>query len=207
MSDNNQTQFQTYSALLNKKRTKEEPDTSNQRRKVVQTQDGRIWYAPKITQAFTESQTDPNNTTTTTTTSSPSNTIPPTSNEPSDSTTIFLGSDHSISINPYGSFSDKSIDKEDHDISDKKHESKIRRQFRARVAKYVVNRLSRYYKNKRITNREDFKHLSRKFTHKFITWEDTNGNYKMDSKKKEKMKKMMDEYFKRHKVYSRKNKF
>jgi len=89
----------------------------------------------------------------------------------------------------------------------KKPESKFRRQFRSQVAKFVVNRLSRYYKNKRITNRDDFKHLSRKFTHKFITWEEThNGSYKMDSKKKEKMKKIISEYFQRHHVYSRKTK-
>jgi len=88
-----------------------------------------------------------------------------------------------------------------------KAEEKIRKDFRVHTASLIVNRLSRYHKTGRIPDKEDFKHLSRKFTHKFITWEDNNaGNYKMDAKKKSKMKKLIDEYFQRHKVYSRKNK-
>jgi len=179
-----QSQFQTYSALLNRKRRKDEDDTSTPRRKIVQSRDGRVWYAPQSSSFsenmdnLTNSQNEDNN--------NNNNNAPE-----EDNSTIYLGADSTIPINPYGSFREKSTEKVEKEKkssprkdSDDKKESKIRKQYRSQVAKFIVSRLSRYYKNNQITNRDDFKHLSRKFTHKFITWEDNhNGNYKMDHKK------------------------
>jgi len=85
------TQFQTYEALLNKKRKTEEEDPTS-RRKVVHTTDGRVWYAPKLHPAYSESQNITTNNTSTST------------NQEKSATTIFLGSDNSLPIDPYGTF-------------------------------------------------------------------------------------------------------
>eukprot|EP01124_Arcella_intermedia_P008107 TRINITY_DN1505_c1_g8_i1.p1 TRINITY_DN1505_c1_g8~~TRINITY_DN1505_c1_g8_i1.p1 ORF type:complete len:1035 (+),score=330.59 TRINITY_DN1505_c1_g8_i1:249-3107(+) len=99
---------------------------------------------------------------------------------------------------------DLSVDMSD---VDEGQENELKRDFRLQTASLVVNRLSRYHKSGQIPEKADFKHLSRKFTHKFTSSEDAHkGNYKMEPKKKMKMKKIIDEYFKRHPVYVRKKK-
>jgi len=85
-------------------------------------------------------------------------------------------------------------------------EKKRKSSFKERVGKLVVRILQRYYKQGRIKTKEDFKHVSRAFTHKIISKEAQRKKHKwhMDKKVATKIKEFIDSYFKRHEFYERK---
>jgi len=69
--------------------------------------------------------------------------------------------------------------------------------FKKEASKVVVKHLSKYLKKGRITNKDDFKHLSRKLAHKVMKKEEGSG-FLMTQKTPKKIKKYVDFFFKKH---------
>jgi len=75
--------------------------------------------------------------------------------------------------------------------------------FKREITKIIVKKLSYYWKAKRIDGREDFKHLSRKISHKIMKKEE--GKYELTANTPKKIKKYIDSFFKKHnQLYKRK---
>jgi len=71
--------------------------------------------------------------------------------------------------------------------------------FKQQASKIVCSRLSKYLKEGRIANKEDFKHLSRKLTHKVMVKEESS--YLMAPKTPKKINKLVDNFFQKTKVH------
>jgi hypothetical protein len=73
----------------------------------------------------------------------------------------------------------------------------MRRDFRSGVAEVVVKRLTRYFKDGKL-DKEDFKHFSRKLTHKILDKEqEKGGSHVMNDKKSQKISAFVDDYYKK----------
>lgn len=78
--------------------------------------------------------------------------------------------------------------------------------FKLQASRIVVKRLKYYFDAGRVENKEDFKHLSRKFVHKIIKKEEKN-KFIITQKTPSKIEKLIDNYFVKHPgVYQRKKK-
>jgi len=65
--------------------------------------------------------------------------------------------------------------------------------FKQEASEAVINNLTKYFKNGKITSKEEFKHLSRKLTHKLMLKEE--GKFFVTPKTPSKIKKFVDQYF------------
>eukprot|EP01127_Copromyxa_protea_P021637 TRINITY_DN7510_c0_g1_i2.p1 TRINITY_DN7510_c0_g1~~TRINITY_DN7510_c0_g1_i2.p1 ORF type:complete len:1101 (-),score=269.41 TRINITY_DN7510_c0_g1_i2:24-3326(-) len=74
-----------------------------------------------------------------------------------------------------------------------------RKKFKGEVAEIIVNRLSGHMKAGKISDKEQFKKLSRGFTKKIVAHEEkTKGNWQIDNKKRTAIKKLIDNHLKKH---------
>eukprot|EP00026_Physarum_polycephalum_P003675 Phypoly_transcript_03688.p1 GENE.Phypoly_transcript_03688~~Phypoly_transcript_03688.p1 ORF type:complete len:762 (-),score=274.03 Phypoly_transcript_03688:39-2324(-) len=78
-----------------------------------------------------------------------------------------------------------------------------RKEFKLKLSETIGVRLKKYLKAGRISSKEDFKHLARKFTHKIMALEDAKAVFIIKSNTDEKIHGVIDAYFNRHNSYSR----
>lgn len=98
----------------------------------------------------------------------------------------------SASARPEGASRVATKDKPKREVSDD-----VRRDFREAVAQLVVQRLNRFFKEGKM-DKEDFKHFSRKLTHKILDKEkEKGGSHVMNEKKSAKISSFVDEYYRK----------
>jgi hypothetical protein len=78
-----------------------------------------------------------------------------------------------------------------------------RKQFKIKITEFILKRLKKYLQAQKITSKEDFKYLARKFSHKITEKNEAKGLFIIKSSTEEKIFKVIDAFFERHNIYVR----